>query len=86
MGYNTKEMQRIEAALQREQAPKAHLAPSPVAGGSAGAVRELKRLLRFCGESPGAAVCSERMEGAADARHTIRVEIRARLRLLQPNR
>lgn len=51
-------------------------------GGSSLAIRELKRMLRFCGERPGAAVCSERMEGAADARHEIRKEIRARIKLL----
>jgi hypothetical protein len=49
------------------------------------AIRELKRLLRFFGERAGAPVCSERMEGAADARYEIRSEIRNRIRLLLSN-
>lgn len=46
-------------------------------------VNELKMLLRNLGERPGGAVCSERMEGAADARHQMRVIIRARIRELE---
>jgi len=57
-----------------------------VADGSAMAIRELNRMLRFCGERPGGAVMCQRMEGAADARHAIRKEIRERIRLLSsPN-
>jgi len=47
------------------------------------AIRELNRLLRFCAERPGGAVMSQRMEGAADARHAIRKEIRERIRELE---
>jgi hypothetical protein len=72
---------RVDA--MREQ--KAQSGALGVGGGSGEAVGELKRLLRFCGERPGGAVCSEYMEGAAAARHAIRAEIRARLRLLHPN-
>lgn len=77
----------VQAASERATPESAGPAKVVVAEstGSGEAVRELKRLLRFCGERPGAAVCSERMEGAAAARHAIRAEIRARLRLLQPN-
>jgi hypothetical protein len=79
---------RIGPEPESERGPSKVAAPSGslgVGGGSAEAVRELKRLLRFCGERPSGAMCSERMEGAADARHEIREEIRTRLRLLQPN-
>lgn len=46
------------------------------------AIKELKRILRFCRELPGAAVMSERMEGASNARYEIRREIRERIKLL----
>jgi hypothetical protein len=47
------------------------------------AIRELKRLLRTLSERPGAAVCSERMEGASKARFDIRAAIRIRIRELE---
>lgn len=50
------------------------------------AIKELKRLLRDLGERPGAAVCCPRMEGAAEARHKIRVKIRERIRFLESER
>ena len=56
--------------------------PGESAAGGERALRELKQLLRFCGERPGAAVCSERMEGASSARHDIRKEIRRRIAAL----
>ncbi len=51
------------------------------------AIKELKRLLRKCQETPGAAVCSERMDGAAEARAEVRRMIRARIAELssEPN-
>ncbi len=46
-------------------------------------IHELARLLRDLGERPGGCVSSERMEGAANARHEIRVIIRQRIRTLR---
>jgi hypothetical protein len=47
-------------------------------------LRELRRLLRQCGESCGcAAVCCERMEGAREARAEVRLMIRQRIKELE---
>lgn len=72
-------VERLLAALDRERAEVKRLTE---AHSSEMAIRELNRMLRFCGERPGGAVMSQRMEGAADARHAIRKEIRERIRLL----
>jgi transcription initiation factor IIE alpha subunit len=47
------------------------------------AIRELKRLLRRLYERGGAAVCSERMEGAMEARAAVREMIRQRIKELE---
>lgn len=46
------------------------------------AIHELIAILGFCHERPGAAVFSERMEGASAARAEIRAEIRSRIKAL----
>ncbi len=46
-------------------------------------IHELSRLLRKLGERPGGCVCSERMEGAAEARRQARALILGRLKELQ---
>lgn len=46
-------------------------------------IHELSKLLRDLGERPGGAVCCERMDGARDARHEVRVLIRNKIKRLK---